>query len=73
MSSEEKFYIACCSILAITIISISTAITVHNQMDNNAILEMVRAGKDPMEARCAVAVNQLTVVACSQYAIKESK
>jgi hypothetical protein len=71
MSSEERFFIVCWSILATTVISIAAAITINNQMNNNAVIAMVKEGKDPLESSCAISNSQLTIVACSQYAIKK--
>ena len=51
---DNKFYIGCWSIVATTVVLIVAIIGFANLQSKSAVLEMVKAGADPIAAACAV-------------------
>ena len=51
---DNKFYIGCWSLATIAFLTVAMCITFVSLQSKSAVLEMVKAGADPIAAACAV-------------------
>lgn len=72
MDSDARFWLSFCCIAAMVIMSIAAAITFSHMRTEDAILKMVAAGRDPIEARCSLGnVREDTI--CVAWIVSQGK
>ena len=64
MDSDNKFWLGVCALIAFGVSVLILSITLGNQLTNAKIVEMVKAGANPIAAHCAIAINSSQDAVC---------
>lgn len=67
---DNKFYIGCWSLATIVFLTICGCITATGILEDRAVVEMVKAGADPLVAACAVSSTDTTNGVCVGVVVK---
>ena len=68
---DNKFYLGVWAILGTVAITLVLCISIGNQVSNTKMVDMVKAGADPIAANCAIVGMSYSQIICDHVSKKQ--